>query len=86
MLEANALDANGEKVRKLSDEEIIGQSIGFMLAGYETTSSALAFTTYCLALNPDKQEKLLQEVDETIREDGVGINSFTLTFKTYVLP
>ena len=69
MLEADVLDANGKNVGgKLSDYEIIAQSITFMMAGYETTSNALSFTTYCLALNPDKQEKLLQEIDEKIKD------------------
>lgn len=30
------------------------------LAGYETTANTLAFTTYCLATNPDKAAKLMQ--------------------------
>ena len=36
----------------------------FMLAGYETTSTALGFTAYELALNPHVQEKLRAEIDE----------------------
>ena len=35
----------------------------FLLAGYETTSTALAYTTYQLALNPHIQTKLQHEID-----------------------
>ena len=35
-----------------------------MLAGYETTSTALGFTAYELALNPHVQKKLQEEIDE----------------------
>ena len=38
------------------------QSFTAILAGYETTANALAFTIYCLAAHPDKQDKLAQEV------------------------
>lgn len=31
-----------------------------LCAGYETTANTLAFTTYCLATNPDKAAKLMQ--------------------------
>ena len=40
------------------------QSMIFLLAGFETTSTSLAFLSYQLALNPDVQEKLRNEVDE----------------------
>ena len=49
--------------RKLTDEEIVAHAVTFMLAGYETTASTLACTSYLLALNPDIQEKLQSEID-----------------------
>ena len=51
------------KERKLTDEEIVAHAITFILAGYETTSNTLAYTSYLLALNPDVQEKLQSEID-----------------------
>ena len=71
MLHADTVDSEGRKVSKLTDAEIVSQSMTFILAGYETTRNALAYTTYCLAMNPDKQEKLLEEIDQTIK-DGVS--------------
>ncbi|BDA42318.1 Cytochrome P450 3A24 [Coccomyxa sp. Obi] len=55
--------ANVKNGSPFSDIEIIQQAFGFLLAGYETTASALAFTIYNLSANPDKAAKLIQEVD-----------------------
>lgn len=49
--------------RGVSDEEATSQAFTFLLAGYETTASALAFTVYSLAKHPEKTARLLQEVD-----------------------
>ena len=68
MLSAEMKDEHGNKVQKLSEDEIVAQCFTFILAGYETTSNALAFTSYLLALNPDKQEKVFEEID--IMYDG----------------
>jgi cytochrome P450 len=35
----------------------------FLVAGYETTSTVLAYSTYILALNPHEQKKLQEEID-----------------------
>ena len=75
MLRAEVTDKDGKQVSKLSDDEVLGQSFTFILAGYETTSNALAYTTYCLALNPEVQDKLIKEIDET-----VGDNVSTIAF------
>ncbi|XP_015674991.1 cytochrome P450 3A29 [Protobothrops mucrosquamatus] len=56
-------EANSEKA--LTDKEILAQSIIFIFGGYETMGSSLSFTSYCLAMHPDVQEKLYQEINET---------------------
>ncbi|KAM3826986.1 cytochrome P450 3A24-like isoform 2-T2 [Vipera latastei] len=56
-------EANSEKA--LTDKEILAQSIIFIFGGYETTGSSLSFMSYCLAMHPDVQEKLYQEINET---------------------
>ena len=41
-----------------------GQIFVFLAAGYETTATTLAYMSYYLALNPDVQSKLQNEIDE----------------------
>ena len=41
-----------------------GQIFVFLAAGYETTATTLAYLSYYLALNPDIQSKLQDEIDE----------------------
>ena len=43
--------------------QITAQAFTFLLAGYETTANALAFATYLLALNPNKEAKMIEEID-----------------------
>ncbi|CAF0763222.1 unnamed protein product [Adineta steineri] len=48
----------------LSKDEVIGNTVGFMILGYESTSTALAYATYVLAKHPDVLEKLQDEIDQ----------------------
>ena len=41
------------------------KSIIFFFAGYETVSALLIFVTYAMATNPDIQEKLHAEIDDS---------------------
>ncbi|MEE6521163.1 hypothetical protein FKM82_019239, partial [Ascaphus truei] len=50
--------------KELTDTEIMAQALVFMLAGYETTSTALMFLSYNLATHPDVQCKLQNEIDK----------------------
>ncbi|OTF73872.1 hypothetical protein BLA29_002944, partial [Euroglyphus maynei] len=50
----------------LNEEEIIAQSMIFLLAGYETTASTLTFCMYELAKHPNIQDKLYNEIKPLI--------------------
>nr|XP_055195914.1 cytochrome P450 3A12 [Nyctereutes procyonoides] len=59
----NSKEMDTHKV--VSDLELVAQSIIFIFAGYETTSSCLSFLMYELATHPDVQQKLQEEIDAT---------------------
>ncbi|XP_074644704.1 cytochrome P450 3A4-like [Tubulanus polymorphus] len=59
--------------KRLTINEIKSNSELFLIAGYETTSNALGYAAYELALNPDKQEKLQENIDE-FTPDGEAPN------------
>lgn len=62
MMEAQENIVDG--VSKLNDDEIMAQSITFLVAGFETTGSTLTSTAYLLATNPAVQDKLIEEIDK----------------------
>jgi cytochrome P450 len=55
----------------LTDEVVIGQSLLFLIAGFETSSTLLTFAAYELALNPELQDRARDEVQAALAEhDG----------------
>ena len=67
-------DTSSQTKKKLTDEDIVAVATDFMLAGYETTSNTLGFTSYLLALNTDKQDKLCAEIDAYYEKNEVRNN------------
>ena len=68
------IDARDSETRKgLETGEIVADSVGFILAGYETTSTALTFATYLLAANPEVQERLANEIHEYLELNPVSV-------------
>uniref|UniRef100_A0A8C6IB06 unspecific monooxygenase n=1 Tax=Mus spicilegus TaxID=10103 RepID=A0A8C6IB06_MUSSI len=66
MMNAHNNSKDKDSHKALSDMEITAQSIIFIFAGYETTSSTLSFTLHSLATHPDIQKKLQDEIDEAL--------------------
>lgn len=56
----------------LHTDEVVTNVFLFMVAGYETTSTALAYCTYVLAREQDVQEKLVDEINQTNWDDADG--------------
>lgn len=75
MLEARKESEN--KIQKLTDEEIIAQTIVILAAGFQSTASTLAFSAYYLARHPEIQAKLRQEiVGATMSREKSSTNDF----------
>ncbi|KAJ8310879.1 hypothetical protein KUTeg_012744 [Tegillarca granosa] len=56
------LEAKKAQEESLTIDEIVGQSVLFFGAGYETTAVTLSLLAYNLARNPEKQQKLYEEI------------------------
>jgi cytochrome P450 len=55
------LARDGETGQSMTDQQLRNQVMTLMLAGYETTASALTWTWYLLSQNPDAFLRLQQE-------------------------
>ncbi len=67
----NSKDENLSKLRvkkTLTFNEILCTSMLFLSAGYETTSTALCFLAYNLAMHTECQEKLIEEIDRVLEK------------------
>ncbi|XP_068178052.1 cytochrome P450 3A40-like isoform X2 [Antennarius striatus] len=70
MMDSQKNNNSGMEDKGLNDHEILSQSMIFLFAGYETTSSSLCFLAYNLALNPHIMERLQEEIDSTFPNKG----------------
>ncbi|KAK5641867.1 hypothetical protein RI129_010414 [Pyrocoelia pectoralis] len=67
---------------ELTDDDITAQAFIFFFGGFETSATLLSFLSYELAVNPEVQEKLQAEIDETLNEcDGSLIYNALQTMK-----
>lgn len=60
--------ANQSTFHHLSLEECAAQVSLFYLAGFDTTSSTIAYTLFELSRQPDLQRRLQNEIDETLEK------------------
>jgi len=82
LLDASQNDLDGGPA--ITEQELIGNTFIFLLAGHETTAHTLCFTFALLALYPDEQERLYQQIKGIMADmDGMptyeDMNRFTLS-------
>lgn len=64
--------------RPMTREEVMGNAFIFLFAGHETTANTLHYALLRLALHPDVQDELLQEVDEIWKDFGAEEPSYSV--------
>ena len=71
-------------IEGLTEGDIVIDCFTFLAAGYETTSVTLAFATYLLAVHPEAQERVFNEIHDYYEENPVR-KSTQVTVLTCVL-
>jgi cytochrome P450 len=65
---------NALRLKKtLTNDEILSQAITFLFAGFDTVERSLSFITYNLAINPEYQEELCEEIDNILEKYVIEI-------------
>lgn len=55
-------------VRCLSFDEVVAQSFGLFVGGFETSSNVLSFTLYYLAKHQEYQERAREEIHVVLKK------------------
>lgn len=61
------INAKDEANQSMNDRQVLGEARTALIAGHETTASALAWTFYMLAKNPEVERKLRLEIDTVLQ-------------------
>ncbi|KAL9988756.1 hypothetical protein ACROYT_G003239 [Oculina patagonica] len=67
-------DPSVPESKKLTDMEVIAQSIVFFAAGFETSSTTLSFVCHHLATSPEIQDKVQQEIDTVWPDESESLS------------
>ena len=65
----------------LNDNTIVAVAIAILLVGYDTTGMAMSWCAYELAMNPDTQKRLQDEIDNTMAENGHELPDYAQTME-----
>lgn len=75
------------RTNNFSDRQLSDQLLTFLAAGHETTSSALTWTTYLMAIHPDIQTAMREEIRAAIPSPSEPVpNDFDLAATLESLP
>nr|QEL53083.1 cytochrome P450 CYP9A101 [Mythimna separata] len=73
-----------KNTREWADKDLVAQAFLFLIAGFETVSSSMSFLLYELAVNPDVQERLVQEIREHDAKNGGLFDFNSIQNMTYL--
>ncbi|KAL2738804.1 cytochrome P450 6k1-like isoform X1 [Vespula squamosa] len=79
---------NGEQMSnfKFEDDNLLAQAVAFYVAGFEASSTAIAFTLYELASHPEYEERLYNEIKGIVENGELTMESLNeMTFLDAVL-
>ncbi|XP_052740447.1 cytochrome P450 9e2-like isoform X2 [Bicyclus anynana] len=76
--------ANKTEFRAWSDVDLVAQAVIFLVAGFETVSSALTSALYELANNKDVQDKLAEEIKEFDAKNNGKMDFETVSSMNYM--
>ena len=77
------ISARDEAGQPMTDEELRDELFTLMIAGHDTTATAMAWALYWIHQNPEVLEKLLQELD-TLGDSPDPMSIFRLPYLTAV--
>lgn len=70
----------------MTEDEIVMNAMIFFGAGYDLTSNTLMFAVYELALHPEIQEKLFEEINNEIGKVRIYcMNGFRFSYSTVLI-
>ncbi|XP_052250572.1 cytochrome P450 3A9-like isoform X2 [Dreissena polymorpha] len=79
-------ETSGGKRKGLTDDEILTNSVTFMVGAYDTTAATIVWILYEMALHQDLQQKLVDEIEEQIGEKELSYdNVFTMRYVDMVM-
>lgn len=77
LLEENRRESDGRKGKKLTTKELVDECKTFFFAGHETTALALTWTLLLLAMYPEWQSQLREEIEHVIGDNDLDLGVLT---------
>ncbi|XP_074602161.1 cytochrome P450 3A56-like [Brevipalpus obovatus] len=74
--EIDAPDGSNERIKAFDINGVVDNGMLFIIAGYDTTSATLCNVIYCLAIFPEHQERLVEEIQAVSKKIGHSNLSF----------